>query len=710
MTFHSRKFFRKKISKAAIGGIVCLGMAYLIPRDSSMGGDLVPALTIVGIGLLAVVLLVLLYRLLRFLSGKVFFRVRNRIIAHYVLAGLLPLLLLGLFFYVGAYFFMLQLISFHLTDMVEDDASRLTVIAHRFALTALDTAGDSSALTVTLDSLIEEMRRDFGELDVIWYRPSVGDDNASEVIWSSMARPLPFCKVEGEEVPSFLVDHDTIYLTGRADFSAAGQPAVMLVCVPVMGVYRSMLAEKFDGDIFFSYGVNVEETIKEIEPKASSDAAEDDPAPAVAPRGYNINMSAGNGKGINIDGMDVRADEWYANSPSGFGHLISYSLRPAVLLDGPDSAMQDVTVIVLVSTRYVKIVATFVQGAVPRHIPMQKVLLWMIVILAGLFGFIELIALMISLVLSHSITSMIAQLHQKTNLISKGSFQYRIDSSRRDQLGELARSFDRMSDDLVKLLSEVKEKERLEHELMIAQEVQRTFFPQTLPRVDNIQILGRCLPARMVSGDYYDFLDHGEFLDFHIGDISGKGISAALLMAGSQTFMKLEAAKRPLEPVAEIVAAYNDHLCSTTKDGRFSTLFYGRLNKATREINWCNGGHLHPFVLRNGELIRLGAGGIVPGVLPGQPYEEGHITLDEGDLFVAFTDGFTEVFDREQEEFGEERLADFLISMKHDDLDDIFRLLVERLNTWSEATDQADDMTILMMAARSNGDAGRIAD
>jgi sigma-B regulation protein RsbU (phosphoserine phosphatase) len=255
-----------------------------------------------------------------------------------------------------------------------------------------------------------------------------------------------------------------------------------------------------------------------------------------------------------------------------------------------------------------------------------------------------------------------------------------------------------MSDDLQHLMAEVKEKERLEREIAIAQELQNTFFPKSLPDIQGVNLWGKCLPARKVSGDYYDFIHHEDgTVDFYIGDISGKGISAALLMASTQTFLRLESAKHPRQRIHEIVGNYNNYLLDYSSTGKFSTLFFGRLDKKNNTLAYCNAGHNPPFLIRKGQILRLETGGMIPGIMPDTPYETESVLLQPKDLLVAFTDGFTEVFNREQEEFGEERLSELLRSPGAYQLNELYDNMVSAVRQWSAVSEQADDMTVLMV-------------
>src|SRR5205807_7061344 len=155
-----------------------------------------------------------------------------------------------------------------------------------------------------------------------------------------------------------------------------------------------------------------------------------------------------------------------------------------------------------------------------------------LVFVAAFFAVIELLALLIGTHLTRTVTGAVAQLYQATKHINRGDFSHRIPVTSKDQLAALANSFNSMTASIEKLIIEQKEKQRLQNEITIAQEVQAQLFPRHITQLPSLEVHGFCRPARSVSGDYYDFLPLGsERLVLAVGDVSGKGISAALLMA-----------------------------------------------------------------------------------------------------------------------------------------------------------------------------------
>ena len=349
-------------------------------------------------------------------------------------------------------------------------------------------------------------------------------------------------------------------------------------------------------------------------------------------------------------------------------------------------------------------------------------------VVAIAFAIIELIALIIGVRLTRTITGSVGQLYRATQHINRGDLAHRIRVQSADQLASLETSFNSMSESLERLLEEQKEKQRLENELAIAQEVQEQLFPHDPKRLESLELHGVCKPARTVSGDYYDFVALGdERLGIAVGDISGKGISAALLMAtihsavrvfelgatpereqlvaaGAAAIASSENAQSPrwsvaadrLQSPAEVLALLNRHLYSSTPPEKYATLFLGIYDGATRKFIYSNGGHLPPLVIHeNGEIRKLETGGLVVGLFPEIVLEEEEVRLAPGDIFLAFSDGVTEP-ENEFGEFGEERLLDLVRSNRHLPLDRISEIVITAVEDWIGDHEQPDDITLVL--------------
>ncbi|HEY3990646.1 MAG TPA: SpoIIE family protein phosphatase [Acidobacteriaceae bacterium] len=338
-----------------------------------------------------------------------------------------------------------------------------------------------------------------------------------------------------------------------------------------------------------------------------------------------------------------------------------------------------------------------------------------LIVLAAIFAVIELIAFIMAVRLNRTITNAVADLYQATVAIDSGDFAHRIRVQRRDQLGALSTSFNTMSESLERLLEQQREKERMQSELEIAQEVQNNLFPHGQVEMPGLELHGVCKPARTVSGDYYDFLIMGESeLTVAMGDISGKGISAALLMAslhsavrayrfaGEDCFSDNGGTDRFFQGGAtfsspgKVLSLLNRHLYRSTQPEKYATLFLAHYNTNTRKLVYANGGQLPPFVLcTNGTVRRLDRGGSVVGLLDELVYDEGTVTLDPGDILIAYSDGVTEP-ENEFGEFGEERLIEMVERHRHLPLAAISAQVLQSLRAWIGEQEQPDDITLVL--------------
>jgi sigma-B regulation protein RsbU (phosphoserine phosphatase) len=257
----------------------------------------------------------------------------------------------------------------------------------------------------------------------------------------------------------------------------------------------------------------------------------------------------------------------------------------------------------------------------------------------------------------------------------------------------------RLTTDVAK---EIATREKLSREMEIAREVQERLFPQSFPPVAGVDYFGTCRPALACGGDYYDFLTlPSGMLCLAIGDVSGKGIAAALLMASLQASLRGQAMQNGHELAGQIVVV-NRLIYDASTVNRYATFFYAQYDPQTRELEYVNAGHNPPMVLRrNGEgqweVIRLETGGPVVGLLPKAPYLQGRVQLKENDLFVGFTDGITEAMNGADEEWGEERMIAMLERCDGDDAAGIAKAVIAAADAFVAGAPQHDDMTVLTM-------------
>jgi sigma-B regulation protein RsbU (phosphoserine phosphatase) len=277
----------------------------------------------------------------------------------------------------------------------------------------------------------------------------------------------------------------------------------------------------------------------------------------------------------------------------------------------------------------------------------------------------------------------------------------------RDQLAALGESFNSMMQSVSTLIEEQRQRQKLENELSIAQEVQRQLFPHTLPKLHGIEIEAICRPARVVSGDYYDFIRISPTrLAIAVADISGKGMSAALLMANVQAALRSDVLRyRNGQPgirqeqidTAEIVSHLNLHLFRNTSDERYATVFFGVYDTVTRQLHYTNAGHLPPIYISGGKVRRLETGGMVVGLFNDVPFEQGAVEIEHGGMLVAYSDGLIEPENVYGEEFGTERLIEVAARNKDQSSHAIAEAMIRASEEWSGSPEQADDMTLIVM-------------
>lgn len=253
------------------------------------------------------------------------------------------------------------------------------------------------------------------------------------------------------------------------------------------------------------------------------------------------------------------------------------------------------------------------------------------------------------------------------------------------------------------IADEVAQRERLNREVEIAREVQERLFPQTLPPIAGIDYAGACRPALGVGGDYYDFLAlPGGQLGIAIGDVSGKGIAAALTMASLQASLRGEATRAP-ENLAALMSNVNHLVYEASSSNRYATFFYGQYNPATRQLNYVNAGHNPPMLFHKSastwQLTRLEVGGTVVGLLESFPYEQGSLRIEPGDVFIGFTDGISESMNSADEEWGEKALIETVKACADLSPSETIARIMQAADKFVAGAKQHDDMTLVVLQA-----------
>jgi sigma-B regulation protein RsbU (phosphoserine phosphatase) len=238
---------------------------------------------------------------------------------------------------------------------------------------------------------------------------------------------------------------------------------------------------------------------------------------------------------------------------------------------------------------------------------------------------------------------------------------------------------------------------RLQEEMRLAYEIQVDLLPKEQPVLPGYQIAGKSIPSKEVGGDYFDFIHSGDNrLAFCLGDISGKGIPAALLMANLQATLRGQTLLG--NNSKSCVSFANEMLYQNSAPNKFATLFYGIIDSSKNELSYCNGGHNNPFFFsHDNKLTTLDKGGLIVGIMPSVIYEEDTIPFNSGDLLVIFSDGITEAMNNTEEEFGEQRLIDVILQNKNEPAKDLIEIIIKKVQEFSGIQSQMDDITLVII-------------
>jgi sigma-B regulation protein RsbU (phosphoserine phosphatase) len=680
--------------------------------------DVLPTLDTTLIALsgvaLAPLLLVLLFR---WLVYRVLWKVRNRLILTYLLMGLAPVVMFAMLAAVAGYLLAGQYATnvglSRLTEgltRVRDQAGSAAVFGTRddaqlaraagFTPTKKNIAGSggtasSSALAGMGGTAIE----DASPLSLMELRGSTWvplDGMSAKENKGVLTSSAPPAWLH----PGFqgvVEQGERLYLCAEVTAPRNGRPVVVLASRPLTRDELNVMARGL-GRILLSQAFSHLASDADQDTSDTENGKDDDGKPVHV----NVVIPKDSDQGNFFDTvssapMAAPAHGW-RNPPVGFTAEL-----PVTSWETGNKLQAMIAVISRLSYLYALLFASSVK--------VGKVVWAMLIGIATFFALMELFALAMATSLSWTITRSVAELYQGTRALDAGHLEHRIPVKRKDQLAALAISFNRMAASVSDLLVQQREKERLLNELAIAQEVQSTLFPQSPARMGALEVHGTCLPARTVGGDYFDFIfgfgpglgadgKSAGHVTLALGDISGKGISAALLMSALHSADRAFSAAvgeegTPVSP-ALLLKLLNAHLFRSTQSARYATLFLATYDPATRRLTYSNGGHLPPLVISNdGSVQRLEVGGAVVGLLDGLEYEEATVQLEPGDLLVAYTDGLTEP-EKNGEDFGEQRLMEFVRARRHEPLTQLATSTLNVVKAWIGDQEQPDDMTVVL--------------
>jgi PAS domain S-box-containing protein len=252
-----------------------------------------------------------------------------------------------------------------------------------------------------------------------------------------------------------------------------------------------------------------------------------------------------------------------------------------------------------------------------------------------------------------------------------------------------------------RLLEEERKLLLLREELRLASEIQQKLLPKSSPDIPGYDMTAVNIAAKEVGGDYFDFIEASDNnLIFCLGDVSGKGMPASLIMSNLQSNLHTQALLNL--PVKESVKNANKIIHANTDSTKFITLFYGILDFKKHIITYCNAGHDRPVFLRDGALKKdLSVGGIPIGCMPDFEYKEEKIPLERGSVLVLYSDGITEAMNQKEEEFGLERLTEILYKNRYNPSEEISKIVLEQIADFCGETEQMDDITLLVLKRES---------
>jgi serine phosphatase RsbU (regulator of sigma subunit) len=315
------------------------------------------------------------------------------------------------------------------------------------------------------------------------------------------------------------------------------------------------------------------------------------------------------------------------------------------------------------------------------------------------------VGLLLSLRLARRIVNVIDGLSHAALQVGKGDFSVRVTDTEQDQLGTLAASFNVMTRDLEALREHERQRAILEQDIALGREAQQYLYPRHAPVLSRASVWGVSQPACIVSGDLYDFLS---FTDSEVGlicaDVSGKGTSAALMMANLQAvahgrLLLLDNADVRPAPDA-FVTALNRDMSGRFGDNRYATLFYGEFDSQTQILRYVNAGHPPPlFISADGKVTRLSAGDLPVGMFPDAVFQERRVMVPPGGSIVVYTDGVSDALNYQGVEFGDERIMRCMTSLPRSiDAEGICKHLAKQVTEWAVGADRSDDATILALS------------
>jgi sigma-B regulation protein RsbU (phosphoserine phosphatase) len=598
---------------------------------------------------------VLAFRYLRTGIRRTIWRLRNRLIVTYIFVGVVPALLILLLVLIGSYIIFGQVADYLITTEIERRTDSLSGAAEAL------TGASADILDERIDEIRKRLLRRFPKIEILVTR---GEEQFRAPGESKLQSPP---KTWGAYAG--LVERNGAHFE-FAHFKRDGAEVTLLS--PLTSDILSAMVPGMADVQFIDL-------------------------PDAVHKGATVHVDQAN------PDVKIRPGQHLPPRANRLDYEIMWLSHPRVP-DWSDPNRQH-TALITITTRP----SAVIDAVFGRSFDTEQVSLIIFLIVAGIFLLVEIGSIIIGISLTRTMTGAVHELYEGTERVTAGDFSHRISVKGNDQLSELAKSFNSMTENLERLIVVAKEKERLESEIEIARGVQNQLFPKAAPAMKTIHLSGSCQPARMVSGDYYDFLclPDGN-VAIAIGDVAGKGIAAALLMASIQSIMRTQLTSGIPRPgngkegarmggsVSQMVGELNRQLYLNTSPEKYATFCFGLYDEEEKSLTYTNAGHLPPILLHNGQPQLLEVTGTVVGLFPMMRYEERKIAMESGDILLAYTDGIVEPENPYGEEFGAERMMDLVVKHQTEASEEIIARIMEAVPHWTGSSELSDDMTVVL--------------
>lgn len=692
------------MARVAVGGVLLAVLAAILPGYGALrdAGEVAAALAAVFI---TTSVFYYGFRILRWIARRLLWRVRRRLMITYLFVGVTPILLLGLFGVLSAFTGSSQ-------AMARIAAVQIMMVEKAAGASARDIAGELAGLTgdtattqAWVEQRIAQMQGSLpGSRLAAWITTSGGDSSHSSSP-QFVAPTRAVSPVLREALPGWLrgrsewsgltyipdtTEIPSVRVVVRAD--TGGRSAVVHLEVPLGEAWIERVRQVSDIRLYPWRGE------VEANEQGITIRGEADPSIARSPEMHEKQTRDSGESGIRYP-VILNATEWINGATHPKSHFVF------------GWTWADATRQILGSGEFGRVLRIGFNA------------------IGISFVVLEIVALLAAIWMTRAVTGTVHELHQATELIRRGEFSHRARVKSHDQLGELATAFNHMSANIELLLEERVEREKLEREVEIAAEVQAQLFPREVPHIQTGEVAAECRAARGVAGDYYDYvLISPGLMVFGLGDVSGKGISASLVMSnlqasfraqttllsnGASAFASLSAAggtdpgfslagRRVSDArdgaVARMAASINEQLCGSTDANRFATLFLALYDDQTGVLRYTNAGHNSAILVQpDGSTEQLSRGGTILGAFDFAEYEEARATVTPGAVLVVFSDGISEVWSPDGLEYGEERLSSFIVNHRDLSAEALRSAIFQEIDAWSGGRERNDDQTIVIL-------------